>query len=405
MLESLYTGLTGLSTFSKGLSNISGNIANLNTPGFKRSQVTFTDLLYNQQNAGGSGSGGNEMRAGNGVDIGNTSVVFKQGELRQTGNDSDVAIDGNGFFILRKDGETFYTRAGQFELDKDGYLVSRTAEARVAVLGNGNQLQEFNISAHQVSPPKPSSQITLVGNLSTSDSDDLHTVSGINVFSSDGQTNTFAITFKDNTSVTPRSWTFQVVNQNNVTVSSGEIRFEANGSPTAGFESHTFSFTPSGGEPQTIKLDFGSPGKFSGITNFSQGADSTVKAPSVDGNAAGTLSKLSYDDEGWIVLEYSNGQTEKQSRLALAWFNFMSGLEQVGGNLFVNDTDQAPIIGAAKTSVFGSTTGGAIESSNVDLTQQFSELIVTQRGYQASSQVLSAANEMIQQLLDLKGRR
>ncbi len=405
MLESVYAGLTGLSTFSKGLNNISNNVANLNTPGFKRSQVLFEDLFYNRQNMGDAGSGNGGPAFGNGVDIGHTSVVFKQGELRQTGNDQDAAIDGNGLFILRKDGKTFYTRAGQFQFDADGYLVSNASGARVAVLGGGSQLEDFNILQSRVNPPKATALIKMDGNLSSNDSDNLHVVSSITVYDNGGQASTLKITFTNNSGVTPRSWLYQIEDQAGNAVANSEIRFQGDGSPSSGYETFSFSYTPSGGSAQAIMLDFGLPGKFSGVTNFSAGTDSTVKVQSADGYTVGSMTKVTYDDEGKIVLTYSNGQTAKLNKIALAWFTFLPGLEQEGGNLFVNDTDQEPMIGSAKTSVFGKITGGSIESSNVDLTQQFSELIVTQRGYQASSQVISAANEMIQQLLDLKGRR
>lgn len=405
MLDSIYIGLTGLSTFSKGLSNISNNVANLNTPGFKRSQTLFQDLFYHQQNLGGNGSN-TPFSAGNGVDTGGTSVIFKQGELRQTGNDQDAAIDGNGLFILRDGGKTFYTRAGQFEFDTSGYLVSKSTGGRVAVMSNGSSsLEDFNISEFRVNPPKVTSQIKLSGNLSVNDSDNQHTVSNISVFDSNGQNQPLSLTLTNNSAVTPRSWLIEVKDQAGTVITNGEVRFQGDGSPTAGFENLSFSCTPAGASAQNITLNFGEPSKFSGVTNFSAGTDSTLSVQSTDGYTVGSLSKVTYDDEGKIVLSYSNGQTSALKKLALAWFDFLPGLEQQGGNLFVNDTDQKPIIGVAKSSVFGKISGGSIESSNVDLTQQFSDLIVTQRGYQASSQVVSAANEMMQQLLDLKGRR
>lgn len=405
MLDSVYIGLTGLSTFSKGLNNISNNVANLNTPGFKRSQVLFKDLFYNPQNLGDSGAGGNGLPSGNGVDVGSSTVLFKQGELRQSGNDQDAAISGNGLFILRQDGKTFYTRAGQFEFDANGYLISRDTGARVAVLGNGTNLEDFNISGARINPPQITSSVKLSGNLSVNDSDSQHTVANINVFDSNGQNRPLTIKFTNNSNVTPRSWLFQIDDQAGNAVSDHEIQFQGDGSPVSGFETFTFTYTPSGASAQQITLNFGEPGKFSGATNFSAGTESTLSVLSADGYTVGALTKVTFNDEGQIILAYSNGQTSALNKLALAWFNFLPGLDQQGGNLFYNDTNQTAIIGSAKSSVFGRISGGNIESSNVDLTQQFSELIVTQRGYQASSQVLSAANEMMQQLLDLKGRR
>jgi flagellar hook protein FlgE len=121
MLDSIYVGLTGLTGYSKGLNNISNNVANLNTAGFKSSQLQFSDLFYRYQTSGESGGDGSSYAQGSGVNAGTSTMVFKQGELRATGNDQDVAVDGNGLFVLRKDGQTFYTRAGQFSFDADGF--------------------------------------------------------------------------------------------------------------------------------------------------------------------------------------------------------------------------------------------------------------------------------------------
>ncbi|TCS37728.1 flagellar hook protein FlgE [Paucimonas lemoignei] len=405
MLDSVYAGLTGLSTFSKGLSNISNNVANLNTPGFKRTQTLFEDLFYNQQNLGGNGNN-TSFTSGNGVDTAGTTVIFKQGELRQSGNDQDAAIDGNGLFILRDGDKTYYTRAGQFEFNSDGYLVAKATGGRVAVMSNtGTSLEDFNISDYRVNPPKITTLVKLSGNLSVNDVDNSHTISNVNAIDSNGQNQPLTLIFTNNSTVTPRSWLIEVKNQAGNVVANGEVRFQGDGSPLAGYEKFTFTYAPADASEQQITIDFGQPGTFSATTNFSSGTESTLSVQSTDGYAVGSLNKISYNDEGLIVLNYSNGQTANAKKLALAWFNFLPALNQQGGNLFVNDTDQLPIIGAAKSSVFGRISGGSIESSNVDLTQQFSDLIVTQRGYQASSQVVSAANEMMQQLLDLKGRR
>lgn len=403
MLDSIYVGLTGLSTFSKGLNNISNNVANLNTTGYKRNEALFQNLLYNDQGPSEGGDGNSERFLGNGVELGTTTTIFAQGTVNQTGNDQDAAINGNGLFILRQDDKTFYTRDGEFQFDANGYLVSKANGARVAVLGNGNQLEDMNISSFNVNPPKITSQIKLSGNLSSTGT--APSVSDIAVIDSSGNSTNLTINFTDNTSVTPRSWLFQINDPAGNAVANGEVQFQGDGSPLSGFENFNFTYTPNGASAQQLTLNFGTPGQFSGVTYFSSGSASTVKLLSTDGFPVGSINKITYDDSGKIVINYSNGQTSTTKQLALAWFNFLPGLENQGGNLFVNDTDQKPIVGSAKSSVFGSITGGSIESSNVDLTTEFSELIVMQRGYQASSQVISAGNDMIQQLLDMKAHR
>jgi flagellar hook protein FlgE len=263
-------------------------------------------------------------------------------------------------------------------------------------LSGTDTLRDINISGLRSSRPKATSSIKLVDSLSTNDNSfDLN-----NVVINDalGATHTLAVHFDNNKAVTPGSWLIKVKEGNNV-ISSGEIRFQGNGTPAAGFESHTFTYTPTNGAaPQTVTLDFKDANSFSS-------AASSLKMGSQDGFAAGSLTKATFDADGFLVMTYSNGQTVKQDRLALAWFNNVQELELAGGNMLLNSSGQTPQLGGPGTSVFGKVKGGSIELSNVDLAQQFSELIITQRGYQASSQIISASNEMLQQLFDLKGKR
>jgi flagellar hook protein FlgE len=395
MLDSLYIGLSGLTGYSKGLNNISNNVANLNTPGFKSSQLQFNDLFYRYQTSGDGGNSSSYAQ-GSGVTVGGASVIFKQGELRATGNDQDVAVDGNGLFVLRKDGQTSYSRAGQFTFDADGFLVSRDNQARVAGLTGTDNLHDINISGLRSSPPKVTTAIKMAESLSSNDA--TFDIASMPVFDSLGGSHTLNLHFINNGGVTPRSWLVQVREGTNI-ISTGEIRYQGTGAPEVGFSSTTFTYAPTNGAaPLTVTLDFSATDHFSS-------AGSDIKISSQDGLAAGSLTKAVFDADGFLVLTYSNGQTTKQDRLALAWFNDLQGLEQAGGNMFLNTGGQERRLGGPGDSLFGKVKGGSIELSNVDLAQQFSELIITQRGYQASSQVITASNEMIQQLFDLRGKR
>src|ERR1700754_54580 len=145
MLDSVYIGLTGLIGYSKDLSVIGNNVANVNTTGFKSSQLIFSDLFYRSQFGDGSNSAGNRLDFGTGLGTGGTRLLFAQGELRQSGNDQDLSIDGNGFFLLRRDGESLYTRSGQFSFDADGILVAEASKSRVAALVIG-ALRDINVT-------------------------------------------------------------------------------------------------------------------------------------------------------------------------------------------------------------------------------------------------------------------
>lgn len=392
MFESIYVGLSGLMGFSKGLNVLSNNVANLNTPGYKSSQLQFKDLMYELQHNGGELSG----QIGNGLDTGATSINMKQGELRDTGNELDLAIDGSGFFVLRKDDQIFYARAGQFEFDSNGYLVSRDTKARVAALSGGSQLHDINLNGLRTNPPKATSTITFNGNLSSSGTQ--HIINNVNVYDSVGASHALTLTFDNSGTTVPGSWQITVADTTG-TISNGQIVF-SNGAPVSGSNSFTFSYAPSGAAASTIKLDFSKD-----VTAYSAGSASSLKTNTQDGYAPGALTKASFDNEGYLSLTYSNNQTSKQDRLALAWFDYVAGLPLEGNNMFQNKSGLTPQYGNPRSSLFGAIKAGSIELSNVDLTQQFSDLIITQRGYQASSQVITAANEMMQQLFDMKGRR
>jgi flagellar hook protein FlgE len=182
------------------------------------------------------------------------------------------------------------------------------------------------------------------------------------------------------------------------------VRFNGDGSPASGFNTFAFTLAPPGGvAPTQITLDFGAAGGFAGVTNFSAGADSTIRLGSQDGFAAGQIVSTAFDPDGTLVVSYSNGQTARGQKVALAFFQSPQQLEEQGGALFANPNDVPVTLGTAKSGVFGTLVGGSVEQANVDLAQQFSELIISQRGYQASSQVITTTNDMIDQLFQATG--
>lgn len=400
MFDAILIASTGLSAYSRGLSNISNNVSNLNTTAYKRSSMQFQDLIYNQSSTLG--------REGNGVIAGKPLPVFTQGELRRTGNALDVAIDGAGYFILNRDGKTFYTRDGQFDFNSEGILVSRQSGIPVMSFSDTGQLAPLNITPLRNMAGTPTALIKFDGTLSIADADRSHTISDITVVSTAGVASKASVVLNDETdpAVTgvDHRWGFTVRNDRSETVASGTLIFGSDGSPAAGSDKFSFDW-PSPGNTQKITLDFGTPGAFAGLTSFSAGTTSTARVQSADGKTSGSYTTSAYEDDGSVVLNYSNGEKRTAGRLALAWFAEQDKLVAQGASLWT-DPDQSPtLVGAPQTSRFGQLSGGEIEASNVDLTQQFSELIVVQRAYQASSQVISTANEMMQQLFDMRGRR
>lgn len=405
MLDSIYIGLTGLTGYSKDLTVIGNNVANINTVGFKGQQTLFADLFYRSQFGDLNDRGGeNALELGSGLGTAGTRRVFKQGELRQSGNDTDVAIDGNGFFVLRRDGQTFYTRAGQFSFDADGFLVSTSAQARVAGL-EGNSLHDINIRDVRTSPAKATTKVDFAGTLSnTLAAGAPFTLAGVQAFDTGGQLHTWSLVFTNNSSVTPGSWLVKVTDEKSAEVGSGEIRFAADGTPLADFNQFEVPLPGDAAAESRVKLFFGDPGSTAGTRSL-PAATSDVHVDKQDGYGVGSLTKASFDANGQLTTTYSNGQTAKRDRLALASFNELQALQPVGGSLFAASEIEAPLLGVPGEGPFGTTSSSQVELANVDLAQEFSNLIVTQRGYQASSQVISTANEMIQQLFDMKARR
>jgi flagellar hook protein FlgE len=226
------------------------------------------------------------------------------------------------------------------------------------------------------------------------------------VVNNGGVASTLTIVFTDQTapSVTgaDHTWGFEIKDAKGASVAKGTLVFGVDGSPDVGYDKFRFTWNPTGASPQDIVLDFGDPGSFAGLTSFSAGTTSTAKLQSADGKAGGNFTASSYDADGSVMLAYSNGEKRNAGRLALSWFQDESRLIAQGGGLWGATTEASAVTGTAQSAVFGKIAGGEIEASNVDLTQQFSDLIVVQRAYQACSQVQSTANEMAQQLMDTR---
>jgi flagellar hook protein FlgE len=396
MLDSIHIGTSGLTSFSDGLRTVSNNLTNINTPGYKGAQAQFAAMFSQQSDSSSHSSGGNGS-LGSGLESLAASINFKQGDFQQTGNQLDAAIDGLGFFVLKDtSGQINYTRDGQFQFDKNSFLVSRTNGARVQALSNKGELQDISLSGLGSNSPKATATATFNGNLSTDVA--TFTAGGVNVFDSVGGQHTLSLLFTNNNATTPGQWSV-TVQDGTTTVGTGTIVF-SNGLPVAGKNTVSLTYSPSGVPPIPLTFDFST-----NVTSFSAGTTSTLALQKQDGYGAGSLTNTALDAEGYVVATYSNGQTVKGARLALAKFDSDLNLVEVGGNNFVNGNSSSVHYGYASANSFGKLTPGSVEGSNVDMAQEFSNLIVMQRGYQAASHVISTANDMIQDLFDMKGNR
>jgi len=391
MFESIFVGMSGLHGFSQGLRVIANNTANINTPGFKGSTTQFADMFYSTAN---SGSG--MAQVGYGLNTTGTALNFKQGELRQTGNNLDLALDGQGLFTLRDgSGNLHYTRAGQFMFDANGVLTNRSEAQKVMGADASGTLGEINITGQATLAGKPSTTLKFSGNLSSTAT--AQTVNSVKVIDNVGGEHLLSVKFTNVGTTTPGAWTVDLLD-GATSIGSGQIVF-ADGRPAAGSSTISLAYTPAGLTALPLMLDFGTD-----VTSFASGTLSTIAFQSQDGYPPGALTGATFDGTGVLVLSYSNGQTAKGSRLSLARFDSLDAVESVGGNAFDATNSLAWHVGVAGEGGFGTVKSGMVELSNVDLSQEFSDLVIMQRGYQASSQVISTANEMLQELFAMRGK-
>jgi len=387
MIGSIYISMSGMNSFDKGLGNISSNVANMNTNGYKRSDLSFQNTLTNEFNQNSA----TEAKL--------MSTDFTQGELQASSSSTDMAINGLGYFILRDEGNTYYTRSGEFDFDADGFLVHKANGYRVAGLSGTSSLQDINIKDLRAIDSTPTTEIELVGNLSVSGT--LHNITDVEVIDDDGNRRVLSLEFTNNSATTPQSWLIEVQDETGATIASGlEIRFNPNGSPMDGFNSVNFDLEADSGAITAINLSMGDPGSFNQVTHFSSGSTSSAEIDTVNGSSAGVMVGLEIDKSGNIVVNYSNGESRQASQMALAYFQGNDLLVGQDLGLFQSNGSENPIIGAVDEGGLGIIEGGKIELSNVELTSEFTDMIIIQRGYQASSQILTSANEMIQQLME-----
>lgn len=399
MLGAIYIGLSGMSAYSRGLQTISNNVANLNTLGFKATTVNFADT-YNTGGRGlGYASGARTDLGGGGVRFGASQISFDQGDLRATTGDLDLAIKGDGFLVLQDGGRTYYARTGQFTVDDSGYIALADGK-RLSVLGADGRPTALNIDAKRTQPPVATTQITFSDNLSSTALS--ASVSSINVYDSNGGKQVWQVAFTPDTTTTPTTgtsqWTVKVTDQTGATVGTSTLKFTG-GIVDPATTKLVITNAPAGADPLSVTLDFSQ-----GVTSFSSGTSSSLRASAVNGSAAGSLSAVTVDADGQVKLTYSNGRTAQAGAVVLADFSNPQQLERVGEGLFeYKGSGQTRLVASGAEGV-GTVVAKQLEASNVDLSQEFGDLILIQRGFQASSQVVSVSNDMIQQLFGIRGQ-
>ena len=422
MIRSMFTAISSLNLHQKYLDVVANNLANANTTGFKASRVLFKDQFSQLMSPGSAPAdtlgGTNPTQIGLGVGLGYVSGNFTQGTLQSTGRTMDLGVQGDGFFVYGKDAGRRYSREGSLNLDAQGYMVNMASGLRVqgwlaganGVDTNG-PVDDIQI-ANDKTLAKATETVVFGGNLSADTVTDGtgSVTSTMAVYDSLGALQSATVMFT-RTAADPLVWDWEVVDPSTgladpaFGVGDGTITFDSNGQVDA-----TLTPNPVVNTPVQIPGSAGSAnGELIDLTlNLSEmtmlTSGNSVTVTSQDGLPAGTVSDVYISpNDGNISLVYSNGMIEEVGQLALARFTNPAGLLGGEGTSFLAGLNSGePEIGAASTGGRGLVASGYLEASNVDMAQEFTNMILAQRGFQASSRVITTSDEMLQELVNLK---
>ncbi|MEI8094051.1 MAG: flagellar hook protein FlgE [Spirochaetales bacterium] len=462
MMRSLYSGVSGLQNHQTRMDVIGNNISNVNTTGFKKGRVNFQDMISQTTQGAAKPNeevgGVNPKQVGLGMTIASIDTLFTQGALQTTGVNTDVALQGNGFFILKDGDKSFYTRAGSFGLDSNGTLVNPATGLKVqgwmaqtidgvSVVKPSGDTSQLTIPIGSKDPAKATTNVDFACNLNknttvltaTSSKQDIADNTwdvDKDIYDSFGNTHKLRITYQRDPAAPdgPNQWLATVkIDPANTTFDNKlglgfgtpatgntyTVKFDNSGALTSvtdsagqtrntGKLSIPLTYTVNGanagqpGETQTFALNIGEVGSYTNSTTQSAAANSN-KSYRQDGYGLGYLENFGIDSSGQITGVYSNGTSRTLGQVALASFTNPGGLEKAGDSTYqkTNNSGDANI-GASGTAGKGKLIAGALEMANVDLADAFTDMIVTQRGFQANSRTIQTADQMLQELIGLK---
>jgi flagellar hook protein FlgE len=421
MLRSLFSAISGLQAHQTKMDVVGNNIANVNTVGYKSSTTVFEDtlsqVLRNGSAPTGSTGGTNPAQVGLGVKVAAITTNFSQGSTQATGRDSDFMISGDGFFVTKSGNQQTYTRAGSFDFDGGGRLVTPDGNilqgwmATNGVVNTNGPIGDLSVPFGQTLSPVATTNGAVIGNLSAEASTTTPVGNPVQtqVTMYDPLGHSHQISYIFTPTGTADQWAVTVQDENGAalptTPSSVTINFDPTSGATSGkiipATAQTFSFDPSTSFPDWTG---GVTADLSQMTQFGGKSTAIATSPVVGGGSAvGTLESFSLGNDGTITGVYSNGLRQTIGQLALANFANPGGLTKAGNSSYaVGDNSGAAQIGAAGTGGRGSLAAGALEMSNVDLSQEFTGLIIAQRGFQANSKVITTSDQILQDLVQMK---
>jgi flagellar hook protein FlgE len=431
LLTSMSSGTTGMAAASAELSVVSDNIANSNTVGFKSGRAAFEDALA-QSVVGGLG------QIGLGSRLQAVQRLLSQGALSNTGVNSDLALQGQGFFVVHgtaSDGRpgTFYTRAGQFTVDRDGYLVNldglRVQGYPADATGALQPLVGDLLVGTASSQPQATGTVTVRGNLASDaplaaawDPADPAGTSNfstsVTVYDSLGKATAVQVYFSHITNGPPAgsTWDWHAMVDGAAVggaagtpaeIGRGTLAYDNQGRLVSSTPAAGFSFTPVGAvSPQPLNFDFGDPTGaagtgLAGITQFAGNSAATFVGQ--DGWSSGLLSGIQFDKSGIIQGVFSNGQTRALGQVAVALSPAADQMERAGGNLYAETRASGQsVVGAAGQGGRGFISAGTLEQSNVDIAEQFVRMIAAQRAFEANSKSITTADQLLSELIAMK---
>ncbi|MFH1625490.1 MAG: flagellar hook protein FlgE [Pseudomonadota bacterium] len=428
--SSLFSGVSGLASYGNSMAVIGDNIANVNTIGFKGSSATFEDALSQSiATAGGT------YQLGRGVMLSAVTASFAQGSFESTDQPTDLAIGGKGFFIVKNadTGNVYYSRAGHFRYDVDGnfvnpvglvaqgWSVQENTDGSISTVGAiGDVVLSSNSSDPQATTTvteavnldstatAPSSAFSLNG--ATGAASNYNYITSLNVYDSLGETHAITIYFTKTSSSGVWKWNAVVGSSDSYTGSyevqaSGTLTFNSSGVLTAetlALSGCLFDFTGGAAQNQTVDFQYGTQsGAVSKSTQYSSA--STTVYQNQDGYGSGSLEQITVDPDGVIGGHYSNGQIIYLNKIALASFQNPWGLTKRGGSLYSESRQSGQAItGPPGTAGMGKLSPNSLEQSNVDIASEFVRMIITQRAFQANSRIITTADDMLAELINLK---
>lgn len=411
-MRSMFAGVSGLKNHQTRMDVVGNNISNVNTVGFKGSRVTFAEMMNQtlqgaqapQDNRGGI----NPQQVGLGVDLASIDTDQTQGSLESTGISTDLAIDGDGFFRVNDGQQDFYTRAGNFTVDNNGNLVSSSNGYKVqgwmadgdGEINTNDPVSDLEIPIGDSITGQATSSARFTGNLDSRAEEGTERTTTVEVYDSLGARHTVELNLT-RTNVEDNIWTVDLLGVSDAEFSEGElgtIDFDENGRFDTS-ELDLIEFTPDGGAgeggEQSVELDF---------SRMSQSAgEFSIDGSAEDGYEYGFLDSFGIDNRGVITGNYTNGINQQIGQVGLANFSNPSGLVKEGETIFRESQNSGEAqFGEATVGGRGEIAPGTLEMSNVDLAEQFTNMIVTQRGFQANSRSITTSDEMLQELTNLK---